>query len=95
MTTLLAITGSYREEGIIDQAVAVAIATAQRAGAEVELVHLRDYPIDFCRNCRECTQTAGTAPGTCIQRDGMEALIQKIERADRYVLARPRRISIP
>ena len=89
MTTLLAITGSYREDGIIDQAVATAAAAARRAGAEVEIVHLRNYPIEFCRNCRECTQTAGEAPGQCVIKDGMATLIQKIEAADGFVLASP------
>jgi multimeric flavodoxin WrbA len=89
MTKLLAITGSYRDDGIIDQAVAIAVATARRAGTEVEVVHLRNYPIEFCRNCRECTQAAGEAPGQCVLRDGMTALIQKIEAADGFVLASP------
>jgi len=89
MTTLLAITGSYRVDGIIDQAVAIAAAAARRAGAEVEVIHLRDYPIEFCRNCRECTQAAGEAPGQCVLRDGMATLLQKIEAADGFVLASP------
>ncbi len=89
MTTLLAIAGSYREGGIIDQAVSVAVATARKSGAEVEVIQLRDYPIDFCRNCRKCMQTAGEAPGQCVQSDAMGALVEKIERADAFILASP------
>lgn len=93
MTRLLAINGSYREHGIIDQAIAAAAQAATKAGTEVEIVHLRDYPIEFCRNCRECTQTPGEAPGVCVQRDGMQALIEKIEAADGYILASPTNFS--
>ncbi len=50
---------------------------------------MRDYPIEFCVNCRECMQQPGDAPGTCILDDGMAALVQKIEQADGYVLAAP------
>ena len=89
MTQVLAITGSYRDDGIIDQAVAAAAAAARRAGAEVEVVHLRNHPVEFCRNCRECTQAAGEAPGACVLQDGMATLIRKIEAADCYVLASP------
>ena len=42
MTRLLAITGTYREDGMVDQAVAKAVETARRAGAQVEVVNLRD-----------------------------------------------------
>ena len=68
MTRLLAITGTYREDGMVDQAVAKAVETARRAGAQVEVVNLRDYPIRFCMNCRECMQRPGTAPGSADSR---------------------------
>ncbi len=86
---LLAIAGSYRDGGIIDQAVGAAVRAARDAGAQVEVVQLRDYPIEFCRNCRECTQTPGDAPGVCVQHDGMQALIDRIEAADGFILAAP------
>lgn len=89
MKHLLAINGSYRPDGIIDQAVGAAVQAATSAGAHVEVVHLRDYPIEFCRNCRECTQQSGEAPETCVQNDRMQALIDKLEAADGYILAAP------
>ena len=89
MVRVLAIAGSYRADGIIDQAVGVAVQAAQRAGAEVEVVQLRDYPIEFCQNCRECTQAPGEAPGDCVQHDGMCELVAKIEAADAFILASP------
>lgn len=89
MTQLLAINGSYRDDGATDQAVTIMTEAARAAGAEVETILLRDYPIEFCLNCRECTQQPGTTPGTCVHDDGMQALIDKIEAADGYILAAP------
>jgi multimeric flavodoxin WrbA len=86
---ILAINGSYRDGGITDQAVSHLLDDLQSRNAEVEYVKLRDYPIEFCLNCRECMQQPGTAPGQCVLDDGMAALVQKIEAADGYVLAAP------
>lgn len=89
MTQLLAVNGSYREDGAIDQAVEVAVQTALAAGATIDVIHLRNFPIEFCRNCRQCTQVPGDAPGECVHQDGMRDLIDKIEAADGYILACP------
>ena len=89
MRKVLAINGSYRDDGITDQAVNALLQAVQAAGAEVELVLLRDYPIEFCLNCRECTQQPGEMPGECVQHDGMQDLVDKIESADAYILAAP------
>lgn len=93
MTRILAINGSYRDDGITDQTVDAVVDAARAAGAEVEVVLLRDYPIEFCLNCRECTQHPGEAPGECVQHDGMRDLVDKIEGADAYVLASPTNFS--
>ncbi|HHE05982.1 MAG TPA: flavodoxin family protein [Epsilonproteobacteria bacterium] len=89
MTKILAINGSYRNNGITDQIVNTMAETLQTAGAEVEIIELRNYPIEFCLNCRECTQKPGEQPGECVQHDGMEELIDKIEKSDGYILASP------
>lgn len=89
MTHLLAINGSYREGGAIDQAVNVAVRAVKNTGATIEVIQLRDIPINFCQNCRQCTQSAGTRPGVCVQHDGMQELVDKIEAADGYILASP------
>jgi NAD(P)H-dependent FMN reductase len=86
---ILAINGSYRQGGITDQAVAVAAATLRDAGASVRIVNLRDYPIEFCTNCRHCTQQPGSAPGQCVIEDGMRDLIEEIEASDALILAAP------
>ena len=89
MRRLLAVNGSYRSGGVMDQAIDVAVQAATLAGVQVDVVNLRDYPIEFCRNCRECTQQPGDTPGTCVQNDSMQALVDKIEAADGYILASP------
>ena len=89
MTRVLAINGSYRDDGITDQMGAVLVQTARDAGAEVEVIFLRDYPIEFCLNCRECTQKPGEVPGECVQHDCMHELVGKIEQADAFILASP------
>lgn len=84
---ILVINGSYREGGVTDQLIAAALQQLQ--GADTELVNLRDYPIEFCLNCRACMQDVGTAPGQCVIDDSMAALIERIEAADAYILAAP------
>jgi multimeric flavodoxin WrbA len=89
MTKILAINGSYRNNGITDQIIDVMEVALQAAGAEVEIILLRNYPVGFCLNCRECTQQPGNVPGECIQHDGMQELINKIENSDGFILASP------
>ncbi len=89
MTKILAINGSYRKNGVTDKALSLMIASLEASGAEVETIQLRDYPINFCNNCRSCTQTDGEQPGECVQQDSMAELIKKIEQVDGYLLASP------
>jgi multimeric flavodoxin WrbA len=86
---ILVINGSYRDDGITDQMTEVVVNTLRESGSEVETVFLRKYEIKFCLNCRECTQLPGDRPGECVQYDGMQDLVEKIEQADGYVLASP------
>ena len=89
MIKVLAINGSYRDDGITDQSVEALAKTLELDGAEVEIILLREYPIEFCLNCRTCTQQPGEALGKCLINDKMQELIDKIERADCYILAAP------
>ena len=90
---ILTINGSYREGGVTDQAVANLIEHLDALGTEVEHIKLREFPIEFCRNCRHCMQQPGDAPGRCVLNDGMAELVQKIEGADAYILAAPTNFS--
>ncbi len=56
-----AIVATYRKGGMIDSAVAEILAAAREEGAEVERIDLIDKHIEFCTNCRACTQEPGAA----------------------------------
>ena len=90
---ILAINGSYRDGGVTDQAVASVLENLAATGAETEHIKLREFPIEFCRNCRQCMQQPGDDPGKCVLHDRMAELIGKIEAADAYVLAAPTNFS--
>ena len=90
---ILAINGSYRTGGITDQVVDSLIDDLRGLDVAVEQIKLRDYPIRFCLNCRECMQQPGDAPGHCVHNDGMAELVDKIEAADGYILAAPTNFS--
>jgi multimeric flavodoxin WrbA len=89
MTAVLLINGSYRAGGVTDQIAETMANALQGAGAQVEMVFLRDWPIGFCKNCRSCTLRHGEGPGPCDQKDGMSRLIEKIETSNGFILAAP------
>ena len=84
---ILAIVGSYRKGGIIERAVDEILASAKEEGAVTWKISLLDKHLEFCTNCRGCTQVAGENYGLCILDDDMAGLLQEIERADALVLA--------
>ncbi len=86
---VLIINGSYRDEGFTDLMLGMMKERLEKAGITVETVLLRESPIEFCLNCRNCTQAEGSAPGECVVDDGMSALIVKLEAADGYIFASP------
>lgn len=86
---IVAITGSYRRGGITAQAVAEVAAAARSAGAEVEIVDLLDRHIEFCTNCRACTQAPGPARGACPLKDDMAGILDLLDAADGYIFASP------
>jgi putative NADPH-quinone reductase len=86
---IIAVTGSYRREGTIERAVDAILQAAAERGAETELIRLIESHIEFCRNCRKCTQLEGPQRGVCAQPDDMDDILRKIEAADGLVLASP------
>lgn len=56
------------------------------AGAEVELVCVRDVHINPCLGCFGCWMRT---PGKCVQEDDMAGLLPKLRQADVWVLATP------
>ncbi len=86
---IIAIVGGYRKGGMTDAAVDEVLAAARDAGAETEIIHLIDAHIEFCRNCRTCTQAEGPQRGECVIEDDMQALLAALDAADALVLASP------
>jgi NAD(P)H-dependent FMN reductase len=83
---VVAIVGSYRRGGTTDSAVEAILAGAREKGALTHTIHLTDRHLEFCRNCRECTQLAGPERGKCAQRDDLELILAEVEAADAVVL---------
>jgi len=86
---VVAVVGSYRRGGAIDTAVEAVLEGAREKGAETHTIYLTEQHIEFCANCRECTQTPGEARVNCRQQDGLEAILQEVEAADAVVLGSP------
>jgi multimeric flavodoxin WrbA len=86
---ITAIVGTYRKGGIIDQAVNEVLAAAKEAGAGVTKIYLVDRNIEFCRNCRACTQQQDIRRGECVIGDEMCAVLDDIEKSDAIVIASP------
>ena len=88
-TKITAILGTYRKDGVIDAAVEEILAAAREAGAETAKIYLIDRHIEFCTNCRVCTQQEGDSRGRCLLDDDIKELLDEIERSDAIVLASP------
>lgn len=86
---VVAIVGSYRKGGTIDQAVEAILEGARASGADTQIVQLRNCHIEFCTNCRHCMQESGETRGKCLQQDDLEPILEGIEAADAVVLGSP------
>jgi len=86
---IVAIVGSYRKHGSVDSAVDEILCAARDLGAETEKIHLMDKHIEYCINCRKCTQSPGPDRCPCIHKDDMEEIFTKIDNADGLILAAP------
>jgi multimeric flavodoxin WrbA len=84
-----AIVGTYRKGGIVDSAVDEILTAAGEEGAETAKIYLVDRYIEFCRNCRACSQQEGHKRGECPIADDMSAILDEIDRSDAVVLASP------
>jgi NAD(P)H-dependent FMN reductase len=86
---IVAIVGSYRKGGAIDSAVEAVLQGARDKGAETRTIYLIDRHIEFCTNCRQCTQAPGEDRVRCVLNDDLEAILADVESADAIVLGSP------
>lgn len=89
MGKVVAIVGSYRRGGISDQAVDAVLEGARAAGAKTRKIYLTEQRIEFCRNCRMCTQSPGHARGECVHQDDLDFVLRELEEASALVLSSP------
>jgi putative NADPH-quinone reductase len=91
MTKIVAIMGSYRRDGIIEQTVDAMLEAAGEAGAETRKIILAEETIEFCTNCRKCTgpELPGLRRADCIFDDGMHDICEAMDEAGGIVLAAP------
>ena len=82
---VLVIHGSMRKNGNTGILADEFIRGAQEAGHETEKVELRDKTVGDCFGCRACHNNGGT----CVQKDDMAEVLEKIKAADVIVLASP------
>jgi len=86
---ILGIVGSYRKGGIIDSLVTETLSSAEASGAETKKIYLTDAHIEFCKNCRQCTQEPGTEPGKCVRADDFNAILSEWKECDGLVIGAP------
>jgi len=86
---VVAIIGSYRPGGTVETAVDAILEGAAAGGATVSKILLVRRHLEFCTNCRQCTQHQGPDRGVCLQEDDLEAILAEAEAADALVLASP------
>jgi multimeric flavodoxin WrbA len=87
---VVGIVGSYRKGKTIDSAVSAILDGAKDKGAETKKIYLLDKHIEFCMNCRSCTQKKVEGRrGKCVHNDDMDNILTEIDDADAVVLSSP------
>jgi multimeric flavodoxin WrbA len=81
---VLGIVCSARKEGNTEILVKEALASAQEAGAETELVLVAGKNIMPCDGCNSCRQT-----GACHIKDDMQPIFKQLETADGIIFGSP------
>jgi multimeric flavodoxin WrbA len=86
---VIGVNGSPRKGWNTHLLVEKALAGAQSAGAETELVHLYDLHFQGCISCFACKKREGSGAGHCAVRDELSPLLERIATADALILASP------
>jgi multimeric flavodoxin WrbA len=81
---VIGIISSPHAEGNSATLVREALKGAEEAGASIQEVFLPDLRIEYCRDCRGCTNT-----GRCVLKDDFPALRDQLSEADGIILSSP------
>ncbi len=86
---VIAINGSPRKSWNTATLLQKALAGAESAGSETELVHLYDLEFKGCTSCFACKLKGGKSYGRCAMKDDLTPILNNIERADALILGSP------
>ncbi len=86
---ITAIVGSYRKDGVINRVVDEILSSAREQGAQTNKIFLIDKHIEFCTNCRSCTQEKDAVRGECVILDEMHSILDEVEQSDALIIASP------
>jgi len=82
---VLAIQGSFKENGVTTTMLKYAVKEAENAGNDIEYINLHKCNINYCKGCRKCFETA-----KCVfMDDDMNRISDSIRQADVIMLAAP------
>lgn len=84
---ILAVNGSPKgKDGNTEQMLQPFLKGAGSAGADVEVVYLKEKKINHCLGCLTCWLKT---PGVCVHKDDMPELLEKLKQANMIVYATP------
>lgn len=87
---VIAIVGTYRKGKVIDSIVTEILRGAEENGCTTEKIYLIDKQIEYCNNCRSCSQQEDVGDhAKCVHSDDMEEILKKVDDADCIVMASP------
>lgn len=86
---VIAINGSPRKNWNTAQLLEQVVLGAKSAGADAEIVHLRDLRYTGCISCFQCKRIGGASYGRCAVKDGLGPLLDACHEADVLVLGSP------
>ncbi|MEN6375171.1 MAG: flavodoxin family protein [Smithella sp.] len=85
----LAINGSPRKQWNTATLLKTALAGAESAGAETELVNLYDLNFQGCTSCFSCKLKDGKSYGKCVMKDELTPVLEKLLYVDVLILGSP------
>jgi len=86
---ILAINGSPRKNWNTGILLNKALEGAASQGAETEIIHLYDLKYKGCTSCFACKRINGKSYGKCAVQDDLAPVLEKLEKADAFVLGSP------
>ena len=81
---VLGLVCSPRRNGNTEILITEALKSAQKAGAQTQMLHVADLDIAPCDACGACM-----AEGVCIVEDDMQTVYEKLEEADGLIFGTP------